>query len=98
METPDGEAFAAFNRVRASWARLINSPLVGGVFTQSTTTADLQQIYNDIGQSLASIQRLDELTVWAVLAAVISMLTGAGLLALSELRQSGRKSAAMFGS
>lgn len=61
----------------------------GGVFTQSTSTADLSQIYNDIGAALASVQRLEELTVWAVLAAVVSLLIGMALLALAELRPYG---------
>ncbi len=61
----------------------------GGVFTQSTTSADLSQIYKDIGSSLASIDRLEELTVWAVLASVLLMLGGMAALALSELRPHG---------
>jgi Ca-activated chloride channel family protein len=61
----------------------------GGVFTQSTSSADLSQIYKDIGTSLASIERLDELTVWAVLGAVLFMLAGAGALVMSELRPYG---------
>jgi Ca-activated chloride channel family protein len=61
----------------------------GGVFTQSTTSSDLSQIYKDIGSSLASIERLDELTVWAVLAAVLFMLAGMGALAMAELRPYG---------
>lgn len=61
----------------------------GGVFTQSTSTADLSQVYKDIGASLASVQRLEERTVWAVLASVMSLLLGAGLLAMAELRPHG---------
>ncbi len=61
----------------------------GGVFTQSTSTADVSQVYKDIGASLASVQRLEERSVWAVLAAVLSLLAGAGLLAAAELRPHG---------
>lgn len=58
----------------------------GGVFTQSTTRDDLVRVYQDIGAALASVQKLDELTVWAVLAAMALLLVAAGLIAASELR------------
>jgi Ca-activated chloride channel homolog len=57
-----------------------------GVFTQSTSTQDLRRVFEDIGVSLASVQRFDELTVWAVLAAIVALLLAAGALAASELR------------
>lgn len=58
----------------------------GGVFTQSTSTEDLRRVFEDIGVSLASVQRLDELTVYAVLAAILLLLLAAGAIAASELR------------
>ena len=58
----------------------------GGVFTQSTSTQDLRRVFEDIGVALASVHRLDELTVWAVLAAIGLLLGAAGALAASELR------------
>jgi len=58
----------------------------GGVFTQSTSTQDLRRVFEDIGVALASVRRLEELTVWAVLAAIGLLLAAAGALAASELR------------
>ena len=58
----------------------------GGVFTQSTSTQDLRRVFEDIGVALASVRRLDELTVWAVLAAIGLLLAAAGALAASEIR------------
>ncbi len=57
----------------------------GGVFTQSTTKDDLVRVYSDIGTALASIQKLEELTVWPVLAAMLLLLMSAGLIAWSEV-------------
>jgi Ca-activated chloride channel family protein len=58
----------------------------GGVFTQSSSTQDLRRVFEDIGVSLASVQRFDELTVWVVLAAIVALLLAAAALAASELR------------
>ncbi len=58
----------------------------GGVFTQSTSTEDLSRVFEDIGSALASVQRLDELTVWVVLAAIVALLLAAAAVAASELR------------
>lgn len=57
-----------------------------GVFTQSTSTQDLRRVFEDIGVSLASVQRFEELTVWVVLAAILALLLAAAALAASELR------------
>lgn len=57
-----------------------------GVFTQSVSTEDLSRVFEDIGAALASVQRLEELTVWVVLAAVVALLLAAGAVAASELR------------
>ncbi len=56
----------------------------GGIFTQSTSNEDLQRVYADIGASLASITKLEELSVWFVLGALGFLLLAAGALALSE--------------
>ena len=58
----------------------------GGVFTQSTSTDDLKRVFEDIGVSLASVQRYDELTVWVVLAAILSLLLAAGAVMVAEIR------------
>jgi Ca-activated chloride channel family protein len=58
----------------------------GGVYTQSTSTQDLRRVYEDIGVALASVERLEELTVWVVLAGILLLLGAAGALAASELR------------
>lgn len=60
----------------------------GGVFTQSTSTQDVRRVFEDIGVAFASVRRLEELTVWAVLAAIGLLLAAAGALAGSELRPS----------
>lgn len=56
----------------------------GGIFTQSTSNEDLQRVYADIGASLASIHKLEEMSVWAVLAALVLLLLAGGTLALAE--------------
>ena len=58
----------------------------GGVFTQSTSTDDLKRVFEDIGVSLASVQRYDELTVWVVLAAILALLLAALALMAAEVR------------
>ena len=57
-----------------------------GIFTQSTSTQDLRRVFEDIGVSLASVRRFDELTVWVVLAAIVALLLAAVALAASEFR------------
>jgi hypothetical protein len=50
----------------------------GGVFAQSTTAADLQAVFADIGSIVAPVDELRELTVWFAAGA-------AGLLLLAAL-------------
>ena len=57
-----------------------------GVFTQSVSTQDLRRVFEDIGAALASVQRLEELTVWVVLAAIVALLLAAAAVAASEVR------------
>jgi Ca-activated chloride channel homolog len=57
----------------------------GGVFTPSTSTADLKRVFEDIGVSVASVERLDELTVYAVMAAILMLLAAAAAMAASEM-------------
>lgn len=56
----------------------------GGIFTQSTSNEDLQRVYADIGASLASIHKLEEMSVWAVLSAIILLLLSGAALAMAE--------------
>jgi Ca-activated chloride channel homolog len=58
----------------------------GGVYTQSTSTEDLKRVFEDIGVALALVQRYDELTVWVVMAAILSLLLAAAALMASEIR------------
>lgn len=52
----------------------------GGLFAQSTSTADLQAVFADIGSIVAPVPRLRELTVW-VAAIALALLGAAALLA-----------------
>jgi Ca-activated chloride channel family protein len=52
----------------------------GGLFAQSTSTADLQAVFADIGSIVAPVPRLRELTVW-VAAIALALLGVAALLA-----------------
>lgn len=67
----------------------------GGVFAQSVNTADLQAVFADIGTIIAPVERLRELTVWCVAAALVLLALAAGALALGH---PGRASAAPAGS
>lgn len=52
----------------------------GGLFAQSTSTADLQAVFADIGSIVAPVPKLRELTVW-VAAVALALLGAAALLA-----------------
>lgn len=52
----------------------------GGVFAQSTTSADLQAVFADIGSIVAPVDELRELTVWFV-GLALALLALAGVLA-----------------
>ena len=56
------------------------STRTGGIFAQSTSTADLQAVFTDIGSIVAPVPRVRELTVW-VAALAIALLALAALLA-----------------
>lgn len=56
----------------------------GGVFAQSVSTADLLAIFADIGTIIAPVERLRELTVWCVAAALVLLCLAAGALALGR--------------
>ncbi|MDH3225506.1 MAG: VWA domain-containing protein [Thermoleophilia bacterium] len=63
----------------------------GGTYTQTTDDADLARVFEDIGKTLTPVQRLRELTVWLV-AAALGLLSLAGLvLALGRPRQAAWK-------
>lgn len=52
----------------------------GGTFTQTTTPADLREVFGDIGTTLTETRRLRELTAWCALAALVPLVAAAGLL------------------
>ena len=52
----------------------------GGIFAQSTSTADLEAVFADIGSIVAPVEALRELTVWAA-AAALALVLAAGLIA-----------------
>ena len=58
----------------------------GGIFAQSTTTADLQAVFSDIGSVVAPVDELRELTVWAAAAALGLLLLAALLEAMASPR------------
>lgn len=64
----------------------------GGVFTRSTSAEDLGRVFQDIGATLATVRRQDELTVFAVAIMLGLLVLAGGALALGrarELRPSG---------
>jgi Ca-activated chloride channel homolog len=58
----------------------------GGIFTRSTSPEDLAQVFEDIGATLATVRRTDELTVYAVLAMLVLLVVAAAAAALSSRR------------
>ena len=58
----------------------------GGIFAQSTTTADLQAVFSDIGSVVAPVDELRELTVWVAAAAAGLLLLAALLAGLARPR------------
>ena len=69
------------------------STRTGGIFAQSTSTADLQAVFSDIGSIVAPVPEVRELTVW-VAAVAIALLALAALLAgLSRPRTPGLRGA-----
>lgn len=53
----------------------------GGVFTRSTSAEDLARVFEDIGATLATVRRQDELTVYAVLIMLALLALAGGALA-----------------
>jgi Ca-activated chloride channel family protein len=58
----------------------------GGVFTRSTSAEDLARVFEDIGATLATVRRQDELTVFAVSAMLALLVLAGGVLALGHAR------------
>jgi Ca-activated chloride channel family protein len=82
----DDPAHPRFGDPRETLAMLASQ--TGGTYTQTTTDADLAEVFADIGKTLTPVQRLRELTVWLVGAALL-LLGLAGLaLALARPRRS----------
>jgi Ca-activated chloride channel family protein len=65
------------------------STRTGGVFAQSVTTEDLRAVFADIGSIVAPTQKLRELTVYAVLVAIVLLGVAAVIAALSRPRRPG---------
>jgi Ca-activated chloride channel family protein len=68
----------------------------GGAYSQNVTTADLETVVENIGEQLAPVRRLEELTVYVVLLAVV-LLALAALLAVLATRTGPGRSPATFG-
>ena len=64
-------------------------PSTGGIFAQSTTTADLQAVFADIGSIVAPVDELRELTVWFAAGAAGLLLLAALIAGLSRPRPPG---------
>ena len=58
-----------------------------GVFTRSTSSADLSRLFEDLGSTLSTVRRTDEVTVWVGLLMLL-LLGGAGM-ALAAQRPGG---------
>jgi Ca-activated chloride channel family protein len=69
------------------------STRTGGIHAQTTTAADLRQVFADIGGIVAPVEELRELTVWFALAALVLMLAAALAAGLAGLRDARRASA-----
>jgi Ca-activated chloride channel family protein len=65
----------------------------GGIFTRSTSAADLARVFEDIGATLATVRRQDELTVYVVLAMLAFLAASGGALAVSRLEPLSARSA-----
>lgn len=57
----------------------------GGIFTRSTSSTDLARVFEDIGATLATVRRQDELTVYAVLAMLALLALAGGVLGLGRI-------------
>lgn len=62
------------------------SSSTGGIFAQTTTTADLSAVFADIGSVVAPVDRLRELTVWFAGLAIALLAAAALALGLSRPR------------
>jgi Ca-activated chloride channel homolog len=61
----------------------------GGKYSQSVTTEDLRNVFQDIGQSLAPVRKLEELTIYVVLGAVGLLALAGGAALMAGRRRSG---------
>ena len=62
------------------------STRTGGIFAQTTTTADLEAVFADIGSVVAPVEQLRELTVWVAGLAIALLAAAALALGLSRPR------------
>lgn len=63
----------------------------GGVFAQSTSTADLRAVFADIGSIVTPQERMRELTVWVAALALALVALAAALAGLARPRPGGRE-------
>ncbi len=60
----------------------------GGQYFQSVTTSDLSTVFENLGEHLAPVRRVDELTVYVALGALVLLALAGGLMLLAEGRRS----------
>jgi Ca-activated chloride channel homolog len=70
------------------------STRTGGVFAQSTTTADLRAVLDDLGSVVAPVERLREITAWWVGAALCLLLGALLVVGLGHPPATARRRAA----
>ena len=73
------------------------STSTGGIFAQTTTTADLSAVFADIGSVVAPVDQLRELTVWFAGLAIALLGVAALLAGLSRPRPPRRRAAPSLG-
>lgn len=66
----------------------------GGVFTRSSSAAELRRVFEDIGATLATVRRRDELTVDAALAMLVLMAAAGAALGAARIAPSPARRAA----
>jgi Ca-activated chloride channel homolog len=59
----------------------------GGSYFQTVTTNDLRTVFQDLGERLAPVRRLDQLTVYVALAALVLLAAAAGVMLLADGRR-----------
>ena len=73
------------------------SSSTGGIFAQTTTTADLQAVFADIGSVVAPVDELRELSVWFAGLALVLLVGAGACAALSRPRPPRGRAVASLG-